>query len=155
MKAIRQRLSALTVEGEKRHAPEFDAPQAELRRSNQRRKEMNTQAEPTKPKVKFLDPVGRSEFVPLTYPVEYDGKIWDKIEVRRITTGELSAFMEAPEGTVPPNVCAPKAVIDALDAEDGFAVEAVTERFFPRRLLASMASVTEPTTKTGEGSQGL
>ncbi len=92
----------------------------------------------------------RSQKVKLIYPVEYDGKIWTEIEVRRITTAELAAFIEASEDRVPPNVCAPKEVVDALDAEDGFAVEEATARFFPRRLPATMEPSTGPIPRTGE-----
>ena len=111
---------------------------------------VETVATPAPPKIVGGPP--RSEIVPLTYPVEYDGKLWDSIEVRRISSAELAAFSESPEGTPPPNVCAPKEILDALDAEDGFKVEEAAGRFFPRRSLAKTDEEQEQTTKDGGAS---
>lgn len=84
---------------------------------------------------RFLETAGkmRSEMVHLDWPIEVGGKVWTEIEVRRVTTKELEAYLNSPEGTPPPNVGAPKEVLDSLDAEDGFKIEAVVQSFFPRR----------------------
>lgn len=97
----------------------------------------------TKAKVTFMPVVGksRSEIVPLNWPVEVDGKVWTEIEIRRITTSELDAYLKTTDDTPPPNILAPKNVLDALDAEDGFKIEEVSSRFFPRRSSSEVGGV--------------
>ncbi len=96
-----------------------------------------------KPKVTFMPVAGkpRSEVVRLDWPVDVDGKVWTEIEIRRITTSELDAYLKTTDDAPPPNILAPKAVLDALDAEDGFKIEEVSTRFFPRRSSSEMGGV--------------
>lgn len=85
------------------------------------------------PKFISIDGRPREVQVKLDWPIEYDGKVWDIITVRRVTSAELSAFIESPEGSAFPNIDCPRDLLDHLDAEDGFKIEEMAQSFFPRR----------------------
>jgi hypothetical protein len=85
----------------------------------------------------------RAQTVKLNYPVEYDGKIYNEITVRRLTATEVDQFCTALVARVPTDTSAmprlpmfdvPFAVLDALDADDDDAVQEVITSFLPRRL---------------------
>jgi hypothetical protein len=88
---------------------------------------------------RFVGGKVRSETVELDYPVEYDGKTWTHITVRRMTTQEVSEVMQN-AGTDKvsdfPMFDAPTAVMNALDADDDERVQEVAMRFLPRRFKA-------------------
>ena len=44
-------------------------------------------------KAKIVAPEGRSKTVDLDWPVEFDGAVWDKITVRRVTGREVEQFL--------------------------------------------------------------
>lgn len=67
--------------------------------------EAQTEIGVEKPVAKFVDEGGRSKLVTLEYPVEFDGKLWTEVEVRRVTGGEMDAYMKAIQAdgnTTPP-----------------------------------------------------
>lgn len=102
-----------------------------------------TKEEPGAPPVaRIINPQGRSKSVPLQFPVEFDGKVWDAIEVRRCTGAEIKAYFERMgEGgafALPPVVQCPMEVWDALDADDQFVVDEAAQAFMPRRLKAAV-----------------
>jgi hypothetical protein len=75
--------------------------------------------------------------VPLEYPVEYDGKVWAEITVRRASAGEVEAFVSAVhrgENPTLPMTDAPAEVLDALDADDFETVNKAISDFLPRAL---------------------
>lgn len=80
----------------------------------------------------------RYEAVPLEYPVDYDGKVWTEITVRRMAADEVAAYIDAilkdPEEARLPMFDAPPEVMDALDPDDQDEIAEVVERFLPRRL---------------------
>lgn len=79
----------------------------------------------------------RSAIVPLEWPIEFDGRVIDKITVRRMTAKEVSDFVETTraEGKAElPMFDCPMAVIDALDADDSDAVNRAVLDFLPRSL---------------------
>jgi len=101
---------------------------------------------------RFDNEAERFEDVPLDWPVTVDGIRYDKITVRRMTVGALGDFltsMRADDGRARfPMYSVPDAVLDALDADDGDKIEAVVQRFLPRRFrVAQMA--TPPTLSDG------
>ncbi|MFC2252509.1 hypothetical protein ACETRX_22930 [Labrys portucalensis] len=108
----------------------------------------------------FANMVGRSEAVPLTWPVIVDGKLWTEITVRRVTAGEVEAYVKAlqvaRDAGLPiddiqlPLIEAPTAVIKALDDDDAFRIDEVAQSFLPRRFRAEEAS--KSTQEIGEGS---
>lgn len=82
----------------------------------------------------FVTTAGRSEAVPLDWPLVYDGRVWDTITVSRMTAGQIAAFLEKAETAKRfPMFDAPDAVLDALDADDADKVNEVVNRFLPRR----------------------
>lgn len=107
--------------------------------------DLNTAAQPQEaveaapPAPKFVDN-GRPRFrvVPLEWPIEYDGKTYSEITVRRMTTAEVVAFVDQmredlKEATLP-MFDVPHAVIDALDPDDADAVNKAVSDFLPRAL---------------------
>jgi hypothetical protein len=104
---------------------------------------------------RFVDPAGRAETVMLDWPIEYDGKLWDRIVVRRMTVAEVSAFSDrvasTPEGErkkISVDMFdAPPEVMGAMDADDDEKIWAVANRFLPRRF---RVDTQEQISETGE-----
>lgn len=96
----------------------------------------------------------REKWVPLQFPVEYDGQVWDKIRVHRITAKELRDYIsEVGSGSsyvMPPMVDCPIAVWEAMDADDQAEVDEVAMVFTPRRLKAA-AERFQPSSTTTSG----
>jgi hypothetical protein len=76
--------------------------------------------------------------VPLEWPIEHDGRVIDKITVRRMTGAEVSAFIatlrDNPEAARLSMYDVPHEVIDALDADDYAAIQKAVNDFLPRAL---------------------
>ena len=86
---------------------------------------------------KFVGDRPRFRTVPLEWPVEYDGKTYSEVSVRRMTAGEVMNFIEqATNGGSPrlPIFDVPPEVIDALDADDADNVNKAVNDFLPRAL---------------------
>lgn len=83
----------------------------------------------------------RSEIVPLEWPIEFEGKTWTAIEVRRMTVGEISAYLSKfKDGELVrrfPMFDAPEPVLDALDGDDEDKLTEVAGRFLPQRFRAT------------------
>ena len=96
---------------------------------------------------RIVSPREREKMVPLEWPVEYDGKIWTEIRVRRVTGGEVAAYMEkmrnGDANAVAPMVDCPQEVWDAMDDDDQVAVDEAARPFWPRRLLAALGLAQE------------
>lgn len=96
----------------------------------------------------------RERWVPLQYPVEFDGKVWDQVRVHRITAKELRAYIEevstSPGYVMPPMVDCPLEVWEAMDADDQAEVDDVAMVFTPRRLKAA-AERFQPSSTTTSG----
>jgi hypothetical protein len=92
----------------------------------------------------------RFRTVPLEWPVEFEGKVWNEIQVRRMTTAEVGTFIEAikTDGAKAylPMFDAPQAVMDALDDDDGVAVNEAVNDFLPRRLQVAADELQSPPT---------
>lgn len=96
-----------------------------------------------KPVAKFVNEEGRSRMIPLEYPVEFDGKLWTEIEIRRVTGGQMDAYMKAVvagENVLPPVIACPMPVWEAMDADDQFTVDQAAAPFMPKRLKRLMAA---------------
>lgn len=102
----------------------------------------------------FVDGAKRLKVVPLQWPVEYEGKTWTEITVRRATAGEVANFYESLRSAAQgvkvhfPLYDAPAAVLDALDDDDWAEIEKVTADFLPRRFRADAGNA--PTRPAGE-----
>lgn len=93
--------------------------------------------------VKFVNEEGRSRLVLLEYPVDFDGKLYTWIKVRRVTGGEMDTYMKSLQAgavSLPPVIDCPIEVWDAMDADDQLAVDQAADEFMPRRLKALMKS---------------
>lgn len=94
---------------------------------------------------RFVD-VGRprSRVIPLEWPVDFDGRCWREIVVRRMTTIEVAGLMERmraqperefrfPMFDDPSGQPVPDAVLDQLDDDDSYALNRAATDFLPRR----------------------
>lgn len=85
---------------------------------------------------------GRERMVPLNYPVEFDGKLWEEVRIRKITGRELADYIEvlqtSPSSVLPPMIDCPIEVWDAMDADDQADVDDAAQAFTPRRLKAAV-----------------
>lgn len=102
----------------------------------------------------FLNAAARRRCVALQWPLEYDGRVYAEILVRRLTVGEVAAWVESLKAGgnnahMPIYVDAagapiPAAVIDALDDDDGAALDEVVRDFLPRRFRGLQESASDP-----------
>jgi hypothetical protein len=99
----------------------------------------------------FVGGKPRSREVLLDWPLRYNGKVYDRITVRRMTTAEVGEFITAASGEnsrdarLPMFDCPPE-VVDALDPDDAERVNEVVRDFLPRAL----RQAEEPRRATGE-----
>jgi hypothetical protein len=93
---------------------------------------------------RFVGGKPRSLTIPLDWPLEYDGKVYSEVTIRRVTIAELETFLAEAIQTIeadgkyypwPPMFDAPRAVMDALDPDDQDRISTAALDFFPRRLL--------------------
>lgn len=94
-------------------------------------------AQPAPPPPTFLSKRNRFKTIKLEWPLEYDGKVYREVTIRRMTTEEVAAFVTAAaEGGDPmlPMFDAPMAVIDNLDPDDAETVNNTVNDFLPRSL---------------------
>jgi hypothetical protein len=87
----------------------------------------------------FIGGKPRSREVLLDWPLRYNGKVYDRITVRRMTTAEVGEFITAASGENATNArlpmfdC-PSEIVDALDPDDAERVNEVVRDFLPRAL---------------------
>jgi hypothetical protein len=105
-------------------------------------KESNAEQPAEIPTARIVSPKEREKMVPLEYPVEFDGKIWTEIKVRRVSAQEVADYLELLKSDqafdIPPMVECPLAVWNALDDDDQLAVDEAARPFTPRRLKAAV-----------------
>jgi hypothetical protein len=102
----------------------------------------------------------REKRITLEWPLEYDGKVYDAITLRRLTVTEVSAFVETLKGDAKfrlpifhddTGAPVPEAVMDSLDDDDAEALDRAMLDFLPRRFRAPPeAQKTESAPSTGE-----
>lgn len=114
------------------------------------------QEQPAKeaPVARIVSPKVREQMVPLEFPVEFDGEMWAEIKVRRVTAGEVDAFMEAlgeDRNVMPPMVDCPREVYDAMDDDDRYELDRVMLDFMPRRLKVAAVGLTPLTDGSASG----
>lgn len=104
--------------------------------------------DPPVKEAKIVSPKERHLDVPLDWPIEFDGKIYGTIRVRRVTGLEVETFLKeigALKGDAPmlkpPMIDCPIEVYEALDDDDRLRVEEAMVAFLPRRLTEVAASV--------------
>lgn len=80
----------------------------------------------------------RTRTVDLEWPVEFDGKVWRQITVRRVSGEEVAEFFRAGDETRLLRMYdCPAEVIAALDADDYAAVNKAVHDFLPRAFRGS------------------
>jgi hypothetical protein len=110
-----------------------------------------------KPAAKIVATKARSKTVQLEWPIEFDGKIWSEITLRRVTGREVEQFItdlagleEGGRKPVIPVIDCPVEVYEALDDDDVYMLERETLPFLPRRLTEAGESTPETTDTTSE-----
>jgi hypothetical protein len=80
------------------------------------------------------------KLVPLEWPIEFDGKVYDQIRVHRVSGKQVRDFLEALRTSeadiLPPMIDCPMEVWNALDADDQETVDLAAMEFTPKRLKA-------------------
>ncbi len=102
----------------------------------------------------IVSPKERSTTVALEWPVEFDGKVYDTITVRRCSGREVDLFVAAVAAAADgvsvktPMIDCPTEVYDAMDDDDRLRLEEAVLPFLPRRLAraAELAQGTSATT---------
>ena len=102
----------------------------------------------------FVNTAARRRSVKLQWPLEYGGRVYDEICVRRLTVAEVAVWVEGlktggDNPHMPIYVDAagapiPDVVIDALDDDDGAALDEAVRDFLPRRFRGLQASASGP-----------
>lgn len=89
----------------------------------------------------FKSEVGRTKTVALEWPLVVDGVEVTHVTLRRLTGGEVAAFMKAVQeqdkdspNPMWPNVDVSQEVYDAFDDDDRLKVDEAAMDFLPRRL---------------------
>lgn len=112
--------------------------------------------ETDQPVVAFVNEAGRSATITLDWPVTLDGKVYDRIMLKRLTVREVAAFVEtigAKDGSqrirFPIFVAQdgspiPEAVLDGLDDDDAARLDEAATSFLPRRFAGAMEGRTPP-----------
>lgn len=102
----------------------------------------------------FVDPSGRSRAFKLKWPVNIGGRVYSEICLARLTVAEVAQFIEAVSSADKRGAIAwpvyrdadgaplPQAVLNALDDDDGYAIEEGLRDFLPRRLRALLDGAT-------------
>lgn len=114
------------------------------------------------PTVQFVAAARRAKTIPLQWPIEYDGKRYDKIVIRRLSAKQVADLIESakdtPEGEIrlplfsdtDGNVL-PSALLDELDDDDSATLNEVALDFFPRRFLPKKEPDSTPVTGGSTG----
>ena len=112
----------------------------------------------TAPAPRFIDGATRSTVITIEWPVEYDGVVYREFVVRRLTTGELAAFLDkVKDQTADAKVTwplirtvddaeVPEIVLASLDPDDSDVLDEAAADFLPRRFRAAPASDFSPLT---------
>jgi hypothetical protein len=102
-----------------------------------------------KPVARMIHP---GKDIPLQFPIEFDGMLYEKAHVRVASAKEIRSFMvkassaEDGELLVPIGVDLPQEVWDALSMDDQEAISEAVDAFTPARLKEAF----ERASKTGE-----
>lgn len=103
---------------------------------------------------RIVDESAIGTVVPLSYPVSYQGRIWDRITVRHPSARDFREFErriddarrrgESADAMSLPMTDAPQAVLDVLRLDDEDRVIEAMQPFLPRRFRATPASESGP-----------
>lgn len=113
--------------------------------------EKDTAAPAEKPVARIVGGGIREKTVPLNWPVEYDGTVYESVTIRRCSGTEISDYiiaMATGQNPLFPGLDCPIAVYDALDADDFEEVDAVVKDFLPRRFRQVAEAIPEASGNT-------
>jgi hypothetical protein len=108
---------------------------------------------------RFVGDRARVKTIALDWPVEFGGKIYEKIILKRLTVAEVSAFIDTLEGgkarfpifVDEDGAAIPGEVMEALDDDDGATIDKESLDFLPRRFReASEEKTTDSRLTTGD-----
>jgi hypothetical protein len=111
--------------------------------------------------VAFIHPASRRRAVKLAFPLEYDGREYREVHIRRPNVSEIAAWAES-EGKTKLELYVdaggepiPASVFDGLDPDDDEEVTRQARDFLPRRLSQALfktpASATPPASAPAAG----
>jgi hypothetical protein len=100
---------------------------------------------------RYVNDKPRHATITLDWPIEFEGTTYTEIGLRRLTAGEVAAFMDTARAKVEADPEAnprapifidadgepiPDGLFDALDDDDGFKLDGAAKDFLPRRFQA-------------------
>jgi hypothetical protein len=92
------------------------------------------------PVANFVGGPPREKMIPLEWPVDFDGKLWTEIRIRRASGNEVRDYLVALQASdadiLPPMIDCPIEVWNALDADDHETIDLAAMEFTPKRLKA-------------------
>lgn len=122
----------------------------------QKKAEAEAANKPAPPAARLIEKPGkeRERTIPLEYPVEYDGTVYETLTLTRLRGSDFSALagMKGDEEEVALAVLmtgAPREVIKALDGDDFVELQEAVQAFLPRKL----RMVAEQLSGTGQNTQ--
>ncbi len=103
----------------------------------------------------------RHKTIPLEWPVEFGGKVYDSVRIVRLTAGDVARFQDEIESLLKSDPRArvrfplfkdgegndiPQEVMDAMDSDDRDSLDEAAASFLPRRFRATPEPATGPAT---------
>jgi len=109
-----------------------------------------------KPPPRFVGDRARAKLIDLEWPVEFEGRVFERIAIARLTAREVADFTDMaikaePNASLPLPVFRdeagtplPVGLLDALDADDRDALNEAALDFLPKRFRGALTSASEP-----------
>ena len=98
---------------------------------------VDTTAAPEDKTARIVSEAPREKVVPLAWPIEFGGKTYSEVRIKRVSGKEMRDFvnkLQAGENSVPPVFDIPIEVYDAMDADDADMLDKEGLDFLPRSL---------------------
>lgn len=116
-------------------------------------KDENEGASAEKPVAKFVGGRAREKVIPLEWPIEFNGVVYNEVTVRRCSGLEVSEYVMAlatGNDALFPGISFPMEVYNSLDADDFDKVDTVVKDFLPQsfRQMAEQAPEASDNTST-------
>ena len=113
---------------------------------------MSDAPEQEKKVARIVTSLPRDQMVPISFPVEFDGVLYEAVRVKRLTGAEsldyANAIASGEPPVVPPVVDVPEEVWLEMDADDRDAVEEIALDCWPRRMRQAIERTLNPPDNT-------